>query len=206
MAQIGFVPHTNPYNLPGIYMNYLSTYKFMHEQGHPAAASKEIPFPAPPGSYHTVYNDGGQDSFARFSIHLCLHPDAAGNSELYNIGDSSKPANMAERWPFICSLFGLVGVPPIEKLDPKFRLPVSFVEDHSDMVKRLSKEKGVELQGIGMGKGLEGWQELFTFNHDLCLDKARATGFEEETTYQETWRIVFDRYVGAKRAYYGDAK
>lgn len=154
-------------------MNFLSVYKFMHEQGHPDAQATEIPFPAPPLSYRTVFNDDGQDVFARFSIHLCLHPDAAGNSKLYNIGDASKPASMSERWPFICSLFGLIGIPPMEKSDAAFTLPPSFIHQHADAVGGLAKEKGVRLQEIGLDTGLEGWMEHFTFDHDLSLNKAR---------------------------------
>lgn len=184
-------------------MNFLSLYKFMHETGHPAASSKEVHFPASPGSYRTVYNDGGQDIFARFSIYLCLHPEKAGTSELYNIGDSAVAKSMADRWPFICSLFGLEGKDPLDKSDPRYVLPVSFVVEHADIVERLRQEKGVELQGVGEGLVTEAWMETFTFSHDYCLDKARATGFEDELTIEESWKMVSDRYVVAKRIYLG---
>ncbi|KAI1853649.1 hypothetical protein JX266_001633 [Neoarthrinium moseri] len=203
---LGFVPHKNPYNLPGIYMNFLSVYKFLQEQGHPDAKSKEVPFPAPPPSYNTLFNDGGQDIFAKFSIYLCVNPEVAGNSELYNIGDAAKPVSMADRWPYICSLFDLVGVPPLEKSDPAFVLPVSFVGSHANAVAELNKAKGYELQEIGLDTGLEGWMEHFTFDHHLSLDKAKTAGFEEELSFQDSWRIVFDRYHRAHRCYYGNGK
>lgn len=187
-------------------MNFLSVYKFLHERGHPDAASTDIPFPAPPSSYHSVFNDGGQDIFARFSIHLCLHPDVAGNSEVYNIGDASKPASMADRWPFICSLFGLRGLPSVEKSDPAFVLPVTFVNQHADAVEQLAQERGVHLQEISLGAGLEGWMEHFTFDHHLSLEKARATGFKEELSFQDSWRMVFERYQDAQRCYLGQVE
>lgn len=190
--------------MPAVYMNFLSLYKFMHETGHPAASSKEVPFPASPGSYHSRFNDGGQDIFARFSIHLCLHPDKAGTSELYNIGDSAEGKSMADRWPFICSLFGLEGKDPLEKSDPRYVLPVSFVAEHADVAERLRLDKGVELQDVGQGLITEAWMEKFTFDHDFCLAKARATGFEDELTIEESWKMVLDRYVLAKRAYRGE--
>lgn len=186
-------------------MNYLSLCKFMHETGYPAASSKAVPFPAPRGSYRSLFNDGGQDIFARFSIHLCLHPEKARTSELYNIGDSATGKSMADRWPFICSLFGLEGKDPLEKSDPRYVLPMSFVAEHADVAERLRQEKGVELQGVGQGLIMEAWMEAFAFNHDLCLEKARGTGFEDELTIEESWRMVLDRYVVAKRTYCGEA-
>lgn len=200
---VGFVPHSNPNNMPAVYMNFLSLYKFMHETGHPAASSKDVPFPASSGSYHTLFNDAGQDIFARFSIHLCLHPEQAGTSELYNIGDSAQGRSMADRWPFLCSLFGLEGKDPLEKSDPRYVLPVSFVAEHAGMAERLRREKGVELQGVGQGLVTERWMETFTFDHNFCLEKARATGFEDELTMEESWEMVLDRYVVAERAYCG---
>ncbi|KAI0013577.1 hypothetical protein F4779DRAFT_342965 [Xylariaceae sp. FL0662B] len=194
----GFVPHQNAYNVPAMLMNFLSLYKFMHETGHPAAASKEVPFPGPPASYPPVYNDGGQDIFARFSIHLSLHPDAAGNSELYNIADTAQPCSFAERWPFFCSLYGLVGVPPAA--DKPWR-PVGFVTEHAGEVERLARERGVELQGIGLSLDL--FLDFLTFNHHVALDKARAVGFQDESSVQQTWGTMLDRYVRAGKAYRG---
>lgn len=200
-GKVGYTPHKNQYNLPGIYMNYLSVYKFMHEQGHPAAASKEVPFPSPAGSWNSLWNDGGQDMFAKFSIHISL--EQKYNREVYNIADSDKPYSMADRWPVVCSFFGLVGKPPLDENDPEFRMPVDFLEKHSDMVKRLEVEKGVRMQEISLAKGLQVWMERFTANHHLSLDKVRATGFKEQETFEDSWKTAFDKYVAAKRAYYG---
>ena len=184
-------------------MNFLSLYKFMHETGHPDAASAKVPFPSAPVSYSPVSNDGGQDIFARFSIHLCLNPDKAGTGELYNIGDESKPRSMADRWPAVCAMYGLEGVAPVEPGSPEYRTPVKFAKAHQDQVKKLEEEKGVQLQGIGLEEGLEMWMEHFDFDHDLILDKARSTGFKEELSYQEAWKKVFERYAQAKKAYLG---
>lgn len=185
-------------------MNFLSLYKFMHETGHPAAPSGAVPYPASRSSYHSLYNDGGQDIFAQFSIYLCLHPEKAGNSELYNIGDSAEGKGMVDRWAYICSLFGLEGKAPLETSDPKSIKPVRFVAEHSDVVQRLREEKGVELQTLSRGLLSGAWMEALTFNHDYYLDKARATGFEEELTVEESWKMVLDRYFLAKKVYYGN--
>jgi hypothetical protein len=45
---------------------------------------------------------------------------------------------MADRWPFVCSLFGLVGVAPLDTQDPKFCMPIDFMEKHSNMVEKLA--------------------------------------------------------------------
>ena len=199
----GFVPHSNPYNLPGLLMNFLSLYKFMHDTGHPDARSSRVPYPARPVTYKAVSNDGGQDIFARFSIYLCLHPEVAGNGELFNIGDESTPRSMSERWPAVCALYGLEGVPPVEPDSVEYRTPVKFAKAHVDQVAKLSAEKGVWLQGIGLEEALETWIEHFDFNHDMSLDKARSIGFREELPYQEAWKKVFERYAQAKKAYLG---
>lgn len=194
----------SPNNFVSIYANFLSLYKFMHEKGHPAASSKAVAFPASPVSYHNLSTDCSQDIFARFSIHLCLHPERAGNSELYNIGDSAKGISLADRWPRICSLFGLEGKDPVDKSDPTFVLASRFVAEHADEVERLRQEKGVELQPISRTQVMEAWMDIFSFDTEQCLDKARATGFVEELTVEESWQTVLDRYVKTKRVYFGE--
>ena len=187
-------------------MNFLSLYKFMHESGHPEARSAQVPFPAAPDSYHTISNDGGQDIFARFSIHLCLHSARVESGDLFNIGDESKSRSYADRWPAVCKLYGLEGVDPIEPGSPGYRTPVKFAKAHPDQVTKLAEEKGVTLQGIGLEEGLEMWMEHFDFDHHLILDKARSVGFTDELTYDVAWRKVFERYAKAKKAYLGSEK
>lgn len=184
-------------------MNFLSLYTFLHEKGHPDAASKQVPFPFPPSSWHSLSNDGGQDILSRFSIYLCNHPSEGGNAELYNIADEAQPHSFAERWPHVCSLFGLEGVAPVETTAPEYITPVKFIKKYPDQVKLLEEEKGISLQNVVIADGLEMWMELFDFNHDLIIEKAKATGFTEEMPFQDTWRIVFERYERAKKAYLG---
>ncbi|KAF3004580.1 hypothetical protein E8E14_005571 [Neopestalotiopsis sp. 37M] len=200
---LGFVPHKNPYNLAAVYMNFLSVYKFLHEKGHPDAKSEKVPLPAAPGHAHTVFNDGGQDIFAEFSIYLCLHPDIGGNSEVYNIGDASQPASMVDRWPVMCSLFGLVGIPPVEKSDPAFVLPAKFVQEHPGAVEQLKEEHGVTLQEVALEDFLQAFTDWISFDHHLSLEKTRRSGFNHELSVEDSWQLVFDRYHRSKRCYYG---
>lgn len=173
----------------------------MYEQGHPDAASKEVAIPVPEMAAVT-YQDGSQDIFARFSIYLCLHPDKAGNSEVYNIGDSANSQSLNDRWPYMCSLFGLVGLVPTDmKEEPTH--PVAFL-DHADMVERLRDEKGVVLQDVLLGAHARSWGKgaSLTKSRDMCLNKAKAVGFKEETTMQESWKTVLGRYGKSKKAYF----
>lgn len=87
-----------------------------------------------------------------------------------------------------------------------YRTPGKFAKAHPDQVKKLEEEKGVKLQGLYFEEGLEMWMEHFDFNHDLILDKARPTGFNEELTYGEASKKVFDRYARVKKAYLGSEK
>jgi len=199
----GFVPHSSPYNLPGLFMNFLSLYTYMHQAGHPAAASKKVPYPFPPSTWKTLSNEGGQDIFARFSIYLSLNPSVAGNAELYNIADEAQPRSFADRWSAICSVFGLEGVEPVETSAAEYITPVKFIKKYPEEVEKLREDKGVEMQIVTIDAGLEIWLAMFDFNHDMILDKARATGFTEEIAYQDMWRIVFERYGKAKKVYLG---
>ena len=187
-------------------MNFLSLYKFMHETGHPAAPSSKVPFPSAPDSYHSISIDGGQDIFARFSIHLCLHTGKVTSGELFNIGDETTPRSYADRWPAVCALYGLEGAAPVEPGSRYYRTPVKFAKAHADQAKKLEEQKGVKLQGIYLEEGLEMWMEHFDFDHHLILDKARSVGFNEELRYDEAWRMVFERYAKAKKAYLGSDK
>jgi hypothetical protein len=183
-------------------MNFLSLYTYMH-QGHPDAIAKQVPFPSASASYHSLSNDGGQDIFARFSIHLCLNLEKAGTGELYNIADEATPRSMADRWSYACSLFGLEGVPPIDTSDPKYTKAVHFIKTHADQVKSMEEEKGVTLQVVNLDEIVEIWMESFDFDHGLMLEKARGMGFVDELSYRESWRIIVGRYARAKKAYLG---
>lgn len=185
-------------------MNFLSIYKLMHELGHPDASSKTVPFPGSSEAYHALYNDSSQDIFARFSIYLCLHPEKAGNSELYNIGNSPKGKSMAEHWPFVCLLFGFQGEEPLEQSNRRHVLPASFIAEHNDMAEWLRQEKGVGLQGLSGGQvsKREAWRNKFTgLDRNFCLDKAKAAGFQEELTIEESWSIALNRYSKAGKVY-----
>jgi hypothetical protein len=89
VSKVGYTPHKNQYNLPGIYMNYISLYKFMHDQGHPDSEAKDVPLVSPTISYHSVWNDGGQDMFVEFSIYTSL--EGKSNNQVYNIAECERP-------------------------------------------------------------------------------------------------------------------
>ncbi|KAH7065117.1 hypothetical protein B0J12DRAFT_613154 [Macrophomina phaseolina] len=202
---VGFVPNSNPYNIVALFTNFLSLYKYMHEKGHPAARSKRVSFPFPPPSYNAISTDGGQDIFARFSIHLCQQGgERAGNGELYNIADEATPRSFADRWPALCECFGLEGVGPDEGGEGFAKAaPVGFLREHPDQVEALERDKGVRLQEMPIGEGLEMWLHVFDFDHHLKLDKARSVGFAEEVPLRQMWKTAVERYARAGRAYLG---
>ncbi|KAL1963162.1 hypothetical protein VTN77DRAFT_8595 [Rasamsonia byssochlamydoides] len=131
---VGFVPNDNAYNLAAFFMNYLSLYAYVHGRG------TRVPFPGSPASWDILSNDGGQDIFARFSIHILLHPDKAGNAESYNIADSVKPESFSSRWPLICSYFGLIGEPPLAPDDPNFISPGRFIKEHQKELEEMESK------------------------------------------------------------------
>ena len=178
-----------------------SLYKLMHEFGHPDAASKKLPFPSAPESCTTVSDDGGQDKVARFSMGFCLRSDRARTGELYNIVDEPTPRSMAERWPIVCKRLGLEGMPPMGPGSPKYRTHVKFAKAYPDHVKKLEQEKTVQLQGLRLGEPLERWMEHFDFDLYPVLDNGRSSGFMNEMSFKETWKIVFGRLAEARMGY-----
>lgn len=185
------------------YIRFCSLYKYMHDKGHPAAKSKEVPFPELPMAYAGSYNDGGQDIFAKFSIHLCLNPDVAGNSELYNIANERKCHSLAERWPTVAEHFGLVGLPPVEPGHSEHRRTEAWMVEHADMLDKMLKDTGVGLPSMDydyVGDFLCG---ILAITHDLRLDKARSTGFMEEESFCSSFHKCFTRYEKVGRVYTG---
>jgi len=176
----------------------------MQEKGHPDAQSSKVPFPSLPSTWSSLSNDVGQDIFARFSIYLSLHPEKAGNAEFYNIADESQPRTYSERWPFVCSLFGLEGTAPVEISSPQSTTPERFLADHSEQIEFLKKEKGIDTQQVLLEQSsLESWATVFALNHEMVIAKAKATGFTEEMSYKQAWETVYRRYERAGKAYFG---
>ncbi|KXJ96791.1 hypothetical protein Micbo1qcDRAFT_211019 [Microdochium bolleyi] len=200
---IGFTPHNNAYNMWAHYIKFCSIYRYLHDTGHPACQSKEVPFPELPMAYAGSYNDGGQDTFARFSIHLCLSPDVAGNSELYNIADEARCYTMADRWPVVAARFGLVGVPPVLPGHKEYRRTHDFMVEHDDVVDRLAKEHGVSLRGMDCVLDGDLMSGLMSLHHGLSLDKARSMGFSAERPFEIAFGDVFDRYARTGGVYTG---
>ncbi|KAH7040355.1 uncharacterized protein B0I36DRAFT_9048 [Microdochium trichocladiopsis] len=200
---IGFTPHSNTYNMWAHYIRFCSIYKYLHDNGHPAAESKEVPFPELPMACEGTYNDGGQDTFAKFSIHLCLNPDVAGNSELYNIANERVCHSMAYRWPIVARKFGLVGVPPVEPGHAHYRRTDVFLAEHADVAERLAKQHGVDLPGMDYVFEGDTMSGLMSLKHGLCLDKARSTGFTAEESFEVSFSNCLERYTKAGRVYTG---
>lgn len=197
---VGFVPHPNPYNLAGTLGNYLSLYRFLHERGHPSAPSRTVPYPSPAPSFHIRNNEGNAAVFAHAALHMCLHPDRAGNGELYNVGGEAEPATYADRWPAMAAVFGLEGGGPGEVRGGG---AVGFVREHGGEVEALAREKGVVLQGVENEEGFDAWMAVFDFDHHFELGKLRGTGFGEEVGAGELWRAVWELYARAGRCYLG---
>ncbi|KAH0840716.1 hypothetical protein AYO21_00630 [Fonsecaea monophora] len=190
---VGFLPHSNPYNLAGFFINYLSLVAFVQGRG------AKVPYPGHPDGWHTLSNDGGQDTVARFSLYLSVNPDKAGTSELYNIADTSDGYPMSAKWPAICEYFGLVGVPPLPLGDPTYVSPAQYLEQHKEELRQMESQLGNKIQQVDLMTGLDIWLMNFDFDHHLALGKARSVGFVEEGTVTGSWIQTFDRYRAARK-------
>jgi len=109
---------------------------------------------------------------------------------------------MADSWPYVCSLFGLKGIPPLED-DSKDVKIGAFMKKYKDQVKKLEEEKGVTLQVVGLDEAMENWIESMDADHGFVLEKARGVGFREEMGYAEIWRGMIGRYERVGKVYLG---
>lgn len=184
-AVVGFVPNGSYFNLTSHWANYLSTYALIEGEG------AEVPYPGSSAGYTSTYNEASSAIIGKFIIWAGLNIDKVGRGQVYNIADQAKPESMAERWPAICSYFGLKGVGPTE--DANALAPSEYVKRHQAVL----KERGVKSNEVFKANFLDSYGYYLYFNREFSLDKARSVGFKEELNPNESWFKAFDRFKKA---------
>jgi len=182
-AIIGFVPNGSTFNLTAHWAAYLSTYSLVEGKG------AKVPFPGTTKAFESHFNDASAEIIARFSIFASLHPEKCGGGKLFNIADQSKPTRMVERWPAICSFFGLEGVGPVEEGKGAL-LPGEYVEKNRDVL----EERGVKGVSVWKGSFLDSYGFYLDFDREMCLDRVREVGFVEEREPNVSWWKAFGRF------------
>ncbi|KAI4951997.1 hypothetical protein J4E91_003459 [Alternaria rosae] len=188
---IGYVPNQNFYSLGTSMGIYLSLYKEIHGEG------AECPFPGNQGVWKALSNDSSSDMIARQTIHLTLSPTTK-KGEAYNVADSKTPSNWEQKWPILCSYFGLKATGPgAAPVDVR-----KFINDNMETWLAMEKKYGLQHGHVDGGRGLQIAESMlmtkFDFDRQFDMTKMYSTGFTEERGTKETWGTVFNRMRNAK--------
>ncbi|EFW19453.1 conserved hypothetical protein [Coccidioides posadasii str. Silveira] len=195
---IGFVPRLNVYNAVYPVAAYLSLYVYINGR------EAECPFPGSFGVWKALSNDSGADMIAKAAIHLSVLPDPAIKGQGFNLASSETPWSWDIKWPAICSWFGLVGTPPLDKWKDRTESmgPQEYVEAHKSEWNRMVEEyglKGWTVISPTMDPSDKNWA-LTKLNADapLSLQKLKSTGFSEEEDPKVSWFTALERMRIAK--------
>ncbi|KAE8867373.1 hypothetical protein PTNB73_05467 [Pyrenophora teres f. teres] len=188
---IGLVPNQNFYSLATTMGIYLSLWKEVYGEG------AECPFPGTEKVWKALSNDSSSDMIARQTIHLTLSPDTPKGA-MYNVADSKTPNSYVEKWPILCSYFGLKATAP--RPDPiDIR---GFIADNFEIWKKTEESYGLQKGHAQNDKALFLSEKLlmtkFDFDRHFDMSKIYSTGFTEERDTATTWYSVFDRMRKAK--------
>lgn len=185
-AIIGFVPNGSTFNLAAHWATYLSAYALLEGKG------AKVSYPGSTNGYLSTFNDASATMIARLAIYASINPDKCGGGQVFNIADQAKPTRMAERWPAICSYFGLEGVAPLDEGKGSL-LPGQYLQEH----KSALEVKG--LKGVDVWKGdfLDTYGFYLDFDRELSLDLIREKGFLEERDPDQSWFRTFDKFKEA---------
>ncbi|KAI0613757.1 hypothetical protein TUN205_01965 [Pyrenophora tritici-repentis] len=188
---IGLVPNQNFYSLATTVGIYLSLWKEVHGEG------ADCPFPGTEKVWKALSNDSSSDMIARQTIHLTLSPDTPKGA-LYNVADSKTPSSYVEKWPILCSYFGLKATAPRpEPIDIR-----GFIADNFETWTKTEEKYGLQKGHAQNDKALFLSEKLlmtkFDFDRHFDMSKIYSTGFTEERDTATAWYSVFDRMRKAK--------
>lgn len=179
---MGFTPNGSPFNLAAHWASYPSLYALVEGKG------AAVPYPGTKDGYECLFNDASADIIAKFSIWASLHPEKAGNGQLFNIANEDKPSKMSDRWPGLTQYFGLKGVGPTK--DPSALKPGEYIKKHQ----HVFEEHGIKASKVVQSEHLDGYGYHFTFDRQLSLKKAKRAGFSEEIDSNFSWFKAFGRF------------
>ncbi|KAF6814858.1 sirq protein [Colletotrichum sojae] len=191
---IGFTPTYNAYNLAGSIGVFCSLWREMFGEG------AECPFLGTERSWKALWSSSSAAVLARQAVHVSVtEPWCRIKGEAYNGADSLTASSWSERWPVVCSFFGLKGV-RLERDDPvEMR---TFVKENKSAWEAMETKYGLR-RGFADGPVQEPiWEHImmsmFDFDRPYDVSKVYGTGFSEERGTAEAWGLVFEVMRRAK--------
>ncbi|KAF2638754.1 hypothetical protein P280DRAFT_550854 [Massarina eburnea CBS 473.64] len=189
---VGFVPNQNFYSLGTSIGIYLSLWRELHGEG------SEAPFPGSEKSWKAMSNDSSADMIARQTLYLSLNPSVVDKGTGYNVADARTPSCWSNKWPIICSYFGLKGTGPAS--NP--REIRTFIKENIETWKEVENQKGLQTGHADSPMTFPGFENFtmtqFDFDRQYDMEKMYETGFSEERDTSRAWSGVFDRMRKAK--------
>ncbi len=143
-------------------------------------------FPGTQKAYKSLFNEASSDIIAKLSIWASLNPRETGG-QLFNVADQAAPASMEQRWPEICTYFGLEGVGPEDSKE--VLKPSEYLKKH----KAFLHARGIKPDLVSQGEFLDSYGYYLDFDRQLSLEKARKAGFMKEQSPLEGWYKSFDQ-------------
>ncbi|KAI9813065.1 MAG: hypothetical protein M1827_004285 [Pycnora praestabilis] len=189
---IGFTPNSNFYGLANSLGVYLSLYAHLEGKG------AECPFPGSAKVWVAKTNDSSSDMIARETIYLSLHPETCGNGEGFNIADSGQWETWSNKWPQLCSYFGLRGVAP----NSNSQEVRAYIKNHLFEWKQLEQKHKLRSGIADSDVPLDGFEYFLLnqldFDRQYDMSKLKSKGFAQEIGVMEGWEPVFNRMRKAK--------
>lgn len=192
---VGFVPNQNFYSLGSALGIYLSLRREIDGEG------AECPFPGTQRSWEALSNDSSADMIARQTLHVSLtSPWSERQGEAFNVADMRTPLCWREKWPVLCSYFGLKGV----KLPQDDPVEVRrYIKEHLKEWEAMENKYGLQRGHADNPRIFPGFEYflLTQFDFDRQYDMSKMydrAGFKEERGPLEAWGGVWDRMRRAK--------
>jgi hypothetical protein len=191
---IGFVPNHNFFSLGSAMGVYLSLWREIHGDG------ADCPFPGTSKSWKALSIDSSSDMIARQTLHVTLtQPWSQRKGEAFNVADMRTPSSWSQKWPALCSYFGLKGVKLEEDNPVEMR---AFIKENFGKWEAMESKYGLQSGHADNPRITAGFEyflmTMFDFDRQFDMSKMYGTGFSEERDALRAWGGVFDRMKTAK--------
>jgi hypothetical protein len=191
---IGFVPNQNFYSLATSIGVFLALYAEVEGKG------ATCPYPGSKKAWVAKSHDSSSDMIARQTLHLSLTLPKSQKGEGFNVADAKAPSTWEQKWPDLCSYFGLKGTAQPDQGEPNEVR--TYIKKHIDTWNKLETKHGLKTGIADSEMTFKGFEYFlltqFDFEREYDMTKMYGTGFKEERSTLEAWGGVFDRMKEAK--------